>query len=171
LITHWSPSRRAVVLSERGSQPLLPLLLGSVLEQDLLISGVGRHHAEERRRAQAVGQHLVHVGVLEEAQAAAAVLLREMRRPQARLLHLGPDVRAQLARRLAITVADAFATPGPEPVLVRQDLAVHDLRGEVPNLVDPVRESGDGLDVHGHGDGLAQVTERIRRPPHRKLDG
>ena len=37
---------------------------------------------------------------------------------------------------------------GPQHVLVGQDLAVHDPRGERPDLVDPVRYRRDGLDVH-----------------------
>ena len=75
LITQSSPSRTALVSSERGSepglcgsviekpglhrpvderqQPLLLLLLGAVLHEDRLVARVRGHHAEQRRGADA----------------------------------------------------------------------------------------------------------------------
>ena len=82
LSTYSSPSRTAVVWMERGSepgvfrlrhgearlhrpfdqreQPLALLVLGAVLDEDRLVPRVGCDDAEERRRADGIGQDLVH---------------------------------------------------------------------------------------------------------------
>ena len=62
----------------------------------------GRDDAEQRRGADGVGEHLVHVGVGEEVEAHAAVLRRQVRRPQPGLLDLRLDLLAQLERLAAL---------------------------------------------------------------------
>ena len=70
---------------DHRQQPVLLLLLGAVLDQDGLITGVGGHHPEQRCPPDRVGQHLVHVGVGQEIQAHPAILGGQVRRPQAGL--------------------------------------------------------------------------------------
>jgi hypothetical protein len=156
LMTQTSPSRRAVVLIARGSDPaesgsvmekpdsIRPSVSGTnhcrfcssvaVLEQDLLVAGVRRHHAEQRRRAQAVGEDLVHVGVLEEREPGPAVLRRQVRCPQAGLLHLRLDRLAQLVGRAPLGIRRAAAAAAPQCALVGQDVAVDDARRELADL-------------------------------------
>ena len=76
-------------LDERD-QPLPLLLLGAVLHEDRLVARVRRDDAEQRRRADGVREHLVHVGELEEVETRAAVLHRQVRGPQPCLLHDRP---------------------------------------------------------------------------------
>ncbi len=184
LITHSLPSRRAVVLMERGSEPaesgsviekpdsIFPSVRGishfsicslvPYLRQDLLVARVGGDHPEQRGGAHRVGEHLVHVGVLEEVEATSAELLRQMGSPEARLLDLGLDALAQVVGVLARAGRGIGAAAHPELVLVGEDLVVHDARGLHPDLVDPVGHGGDGLDVHRHGR-RTSVLERCYR--------
>ena len=127
LMTHSSPSRTAVVgraawvdagglglghgearlhrpVDER-QEPLALLLLGPVAHEDVLVARVRRDDAEQRGGAHRVGEDLVHVGVGEEVEAHPAVLLGQVRRPQARRLHLGADVLAGGAGPRAVGLA------------------------------------------------------------------
>jgi len=114
---------------DQGDEPLLLLLFRAVLEEDRLVTGVRRNDPEQRRCANRVGQHLVHVGVLQEVEAGAAVLLRQVRRPEPGLPHLVLDLLPQLARLGGIAILEtSVGPPAPELVLVREDLLVDDLR-------------------------------------------
>ena len=141
-------------------EPLLLLVVGAVLHEDGLVAGVGGDHAEQRRRADGVGQHLVHVGVLEEVEAGAAVLLREVGRPQAGLLDPLLDLLAELAAFLAFLFGGVAVAPqAPDPGLVGEDALVDDVGGLPAQLVDVLVERRDRLDVHRHGeDPLGRLT-------------
>ena len=134
-------------------QPLLVLLRRAVLDEDLLVAGVGGDHAEQRCGARAVGQHLVHVGVLHEGQPHAAEFRGQVRRPQVRLLDLVLHADAQFAGFLLLLAArpTAVGSMRPELPLVRQNVVVDDLRRGEPDLVDLVVQGRHRLDVHGHG--------------------
>src|SRR5208282_4846680 len=101
-----------------------------------LVSRVGCDHSEKGGSSHAVRQHLVHVRMLEEAEAGATVLGRKMGRPEARLLDLLLDRLAQRARIAALLIGRAVTPSGPKLALVGQDLTVHDLRGESTDFVD-----------------------------------
>ena len=135
------------------NQPLLVLLRTAVLEQDLLVAGVRRHHAEQRRRAGAVGEHFVHVGVLHEGKPHAAELRRQVRRPQLGFLDFALHLHAQLVRFLHLFAARASTVGAvrPELALVGQNVVVDDLGGVEPHLVDFGVQRRHRLDVHGHG--------------------
>src|SRR5262249_9243731 len=107
-------------------QPFALLLLGPVLEQDLLVSRVGRDHAEQRRRPHAVGQPLIHIRVLQEIEPGTTVLGWQMGRPETRMFYFPLDRLAQRPRLAALRIGGAIAIAGPELALVGQDLAVDD---------------------------------------------
>ncbi len=67
--------------ADEGFEPLLFLLLRPVPEEDGLVPGVGGHDTEEPRSEWAPRQDFVHVGVLHEADAHPAVLLRQVGGP------------------------------------------------------------------------------------------
>src|SRR5208282_6898410 len=116
-----------------------------------LVSRVGCDHSEKGGSSHAVGQHLVHVRMLEEAEAGATILGRKMGRPEARVLDLLLDRLPQRARVAALLIGRAIAPSGPKLVLVGQYLTVYDLRGEGTDLVDAGIERRDRLHVHLHG--------------------
>ena len=120
---------------DQGLEPLLLLLGGSVLDQDLLIAGVRRQDAEDGVRVGAPGQDLVHVGQLQEADAHAAVLLREMRCPEPRFL-----CHVDQARPLLDPVLVAAA----KEVLIGNDVIRDDVGRHQTDLVGLVIEGGDG---------------------------
>ena len=113
-ITHSSPSSTAVVQprrvgigedpvaghqEERARRPVherlqeaLLLLLRAEEVEDLAVAGVGRLAVEDELRPRAAPDLLVQQRVLDEAGAAAARLVRQVRRPDPRSLRL----RAQL---------------------------------------------------------------------------
>src|SRR5215469_11609904 len=138
-------------------QPFALLLVGPVLEQDLLVSRVGRDHAEQRRRPHAVGEHLIHIRVLQEIETGATVLGRQMGRPKARLFYFLLDRLAQRPRFAALLIGGAIAVAGPELALVGQDVAVDDLCGQRANFIDAGFERRDWLYVHLHDGFLCEV--------------
>ena len=114
LITHSSPSRTARLrkpgrigardlrlghAEERARLPgderleeLLLLLARAEQVEDLAVAGVGRLAAEDQLRDHAAADLLVQVRVLEEAAARAARLRRQVRRPEAGVLRLLPQL-------------------------------------------------------------------------------
>ena len=126
------------------------MLVASVFEKDFLIARVRGDNPEERGRPDGVREHLVHVGVLEKVQPAATVFVGKMRRPESRLLDLGLDLLAQVSRVLDILFAEVIAPEEPEAVFVGKDFAVDDLGGQETDLIDPVGDIGDRLNVHRH---------------------
>ena len=175
LMTHSSPSRLALVFSERGSEPafsgsviekpdsICPSMSGSshfsfcslvpYLTRIVWLPEFGATTPNSDAGAEAVGEDLVHVGVGEEVEAHAAVLLGQVRRPQAVLLDPRLDVLAQLLGLLALGLVGAARPAAPQLALVRQDLLVDDRRRAHADVVDPLVERRHGLDVHRHGRG------------------
>src|ERR1019366_2666761 len=125
---------------------------------------VGRDHAEQRRRSHTVGQHLVHVRMLEKAQAGATILGRKMWRPEARLLYLVLDRLPHLPSAAPLLLRRAVAPARPQLALVGHDIAVDDLRRERADLVDPGVERPDGLHVHMHGGFLCGLKRSMATP-------
>ena len=82
------PEERAHLAGDERLEEALPLLVGAVQVEDLAVAGVGRLAAEDELRDEAAADLLVEVGVLEEARARAACLRRQVRRPEAGVLHL-----------------------------------------------------------------------------------
>ena len=115
-------------LDER-QEPFLLLFLGAVLHEDVLVPRVRRDNAEQGRRPDGVGQHLVHVRVREEVEAHPAVLLRQVRSPQTGFIHFRLDLFAQLVRVAPLAIGHlTVAVIRPQLVLVRKDVVVDDRR-------------------------------------------
>jgi hypothetical protein len=124
----------------------------AVLDEDRLVAAVRRDHAEEGGGADAVGQHLVHVGVGQEVEAHAAVLDGQVGRPEALLPDDGLDLLAQLDRLAARVVGHLAVAPQvPEGRLVGEDPLVHDRRRPHADVVDALVDGRDGVHVHRHG--------------------
>ena len=127
---------RAHLAGDERREPALPLLLRPVEMQDLAVPRVGRLAAEDQLGDEAAADLLVQIRVLEEAAAAAARLRRQVRRPEARLLRLLPQLADQRVR---------FVVLPEERRLVRVDVLLH----ERPN---PRAAVGDQVgDDSGHG--------------------
>ena len=173
-MTHASPSRTARVRSERGSEParsgsvmakqdcMRPDTSGSshsffcsgvpYCTQDARVAGVRRHDPEERAGERAPGQDLVHVGQLEESEAHAAILGRQVRRPQARMLHEVLDAR-EVDRAVPVVAQE---------VLVRNHLLGDQLGRQRADLVGFVVEARDRGNLH---DSVLLTVGSARRMP------
>ena len=136
---------------DQREQPLLLLLLRPVLGQDGLVARVGRHHAEERGRADGVGQDLVHVGVGHEVDAHAAVLGRQVGRPQPLGLHPVLDLVAAAPWPRPAPRRSRCRAARPQRGLVGQDLLVDDPGGADADVVDVVAQPFNGRDGDRHG--------------------
>ena len=98
--------RRLEVAGQQRVQPLLLLVLRAGQREDLRVARVGRRVAEHDRRERRRAEDLVHQAELDLAEALAAELGVEVRRPQAALAHLllqrrdrAPEARRRRARR------------------------------------------------------------------------
>ena len=134
-------------------QPLLVLLRRAVLDQDFLVAGVRRDDPEQRRGARAVGQHLVHVGVLQEGQVHAPRTPAAGAAPHSLRCLTVFWIWWRSSRASATASFDVREPSDVQPVqlvLDRQDVLVDDLRRGEPDLVHLVVEMRYGLDVHGH---------------------
>ena len=177
LITHSRRSRAALVLIARGSEPGAS---GSVMEKPLStvpsvrgtshlrfcssvpyfsrivwLPELGATTPNSAAPPVGVSENLVHVGVFEEAEARAAIIPRQVRRPQIR----GP-LHLLLERRRRPSFDSAYfssrplrpgATPAASLRLVGQDLLVDDTRSEFADFVDVVAQAGGWRDGDRHG--------------------
>ena len=102
--------------------------------------------------ADGVREDLVHVGELEEVEAGAAVLDRQVRRPQPGLLDLHLDVAraAPWPPRGHSSVTLGLVRDAQSRFSFGRISLVHDLGGEAADLVDPLRHGRDRLHVHRH---------------------
>ena len=99
---------------------------------------LGATTAKERRRAQAVGEHLVHIGLAQKADVHAAKLFGQVRSPQLAALHLGLNLRAQFLRLfdLLLGCPPSVTTRGQKLGFVRKHVLVKNLGRCHPNVVD-----------------------------------
>ena len=130
--------RRAQVAGQQRVQPLLLLVLRAGQREDLGVARVRRLVAERDRRERLRAEDLVHQAELDLAEALAAEVGRQVRRPQAALADL---LLQRRDRALEAVLAELV-----EDRLERPDLLAH----EVAHPVELLLELGLGGEVPGH---------------------